>query len=199
MADVKVDVENSAYGSLITRLCGQLDFKAVVTVVNAAASQTDTITVNGVAISFVSDATPTKKKIATGLADAVNASVDPLVKGKVVASVNATDDFVLKSLIDVLPTCTGSANLAVTSTTADLPVNPNADASPASAVFLAFQPEATTTGTLTLKDGGRTKLVIPIGVTVAAPYKVDGLKFPNGLTVTPSVIGDRGAIIWKQA
>ncbi len=59
-------------------------------IVNAAASQTDTLTLNGQPFPFVSDATPTKPEIAAGLTTVINTA--PRTQ-PVTASYTATNDF----------------------------------------------------------------------------------------------------------
>lgn len=63
-------------------------------------------------------------------------------------------------------------------------------------------PEATTTGTITLRDsataaGSAAKHIAAIGLTQAGKeFGAAGVFFANGLTVQNSVAGDASAIIW---
>lgn len=86
------------------------------TIVNAAASQTDTITINGTAVSFVSDATPTAAEVSAGLAAAINASstLAPLVTAAGGATVVITSDVPGAAF-----TVAVTANLANATTTAN--------------------------------------------------------------------------------
>ncbi len=83
-----------------------------ITIVNAAAAQTDTIVIDGVICSFTSDATPTTTEISTGLRAAIAASSQV---GKFV--VTGTTNVVLTPAYAYDPIVEVSANLADTITT----------------------------------------------------------------------------------
>lgn len=89
-----------------------------ITVVGAA-TQTDTITINGTAYSFVSDANPTEGEIALGLVAAINADADcPLAASTTATAVSAVATVVLTAKIKgVAITVAVSANLSAVLTT----------------------------------------------------------------------------------
>src|SRR5262245_21694558 len=114
MADQKMDIESikdSVYGASCTRL-GLKNHSIAITIVNPAATQTDTVTINGVAIPFASDANPTVAEVAAGLRDAINASTDPKVQGKVLASVDGSNHVIIVNTVDEDAVISVSANLA---------------------------------------------------------------------------------------
>lgn len=86
-------------------------------VVNGAAAQTDTITINGLAIPFTSDATPTVAEITAGLTAAINASA----QAANVTAVDGTTNVVITSdAAGTAFTIAVSANLTNVATTANV-------------------------------------------------------------------------------
>ena len=81
------------------------------TVVNASAEQTDTVTINGTAFEFTSDATPTATEIVTGLKALVNASDEP------VTATGTTTLILTADTAGVAFTVSASTNLADVATT----------------------------------------------------------------------------------
>lgn len=85
-------------------------------VVNVAAAQTDTITINGTAIAFTSDATPTVAEITLGLTSAINASA----QAALVTAVDGTTKIVVTSdVAGTAFTSAVSANITNANTTAN--------------------------------------------------------------------------------
>lgn len=87
----------------------------VPTIVNASAAQTDTITINGTAISFTSDATPTIAEVSTGLMNAINAN--GTINTAVTATGGTTNVVVTSDAAGTAFTSSVSANIADTATT----------------------------------------------------------------------------------
>lgn len=89
------------------------DQSIAITIVNGAASQTDTITLGGIDVSFESDATPTKKEVSDGLIAAIAAS-DAANFYLVSQGAGPDYDIRLRTFQVPNPTVTVSANLTVT-------------------------------------------------------------------------------------
>lgn len=92
-----------------------------ITIANPAATQTDTVTIDGTACAFTSDATPTKQEVSNGLKAAI-----ALAKGdKVIVVQGAAPDYDLTltpASWEADPTVTVSANLTKTTTDIEVPV-----------------------------------------------------------------------------
>jgi hypothetical protein len=91
-----------------------------ITIADAGAAQTDTITIDGVACSFTSDATPTKAEVCTGLMAAIAAST---VAGKFIVTNtgSALYSILLRPAGTSDPVVSVSANLADT-TSVGMPI-----------------------------------------------------------------------------
>lgn len=91
-----------------------------IVVASATASQTDTVTIDGVGYSFTSDVSPTEGEIALGLVNAINADPScPVIASTTATAADAAATVVLTARVsgDVV-SVTVSANLAVALTTA---------------------------------------------------------------------------------
>lgn len=177
-------------GCNLTRLIQVSDHVIAITIVNPALSQTDAITINGVACEFESDATPTKKEVSDGLIAAILASAQA---ANVVVSQGAAPDYdvVVKTANALDPTVAVSANLA------DTPADGYARINGAvGARLLGMMFDANSTGVITLADAGAVKQILPIGMLKATRYDFFGAKFNTRLEVKVDAAADLGTVFW---
>jgi hypothetical protein len=182
--------ETDGMDAQISRLIQVSDHSIAITIANAAAAQTDTITIDGVACAFTSDATPTKLEVSNGLIAAIAAS---LAAGSFVVSQGAgpTYSIILKPAGILEPVVTVSANLADTPT--DGYARP---AGAAGARLDAIYFDAPLNGVVTLADAGVVKTILPIA-TPAAGVHFYGAKFITRLEVKVDNVADLGTVIWR--
>jgi hypothetical protein len=176
----------------ITRLIQAVDHSIAITIVDPGLSQTDTITINGVACEFVSDATPTKQEISNGLIAAIAASAQA---ANVVVSQGAGPDYdvIIKTANALNPTIAVSANLTDTPSDGYARIN-GATGARLEAVIL----DANLTGTLTLADAGTVKAILPVGTLKGFPeLKFYGATFSTRLEIKLSEAADLGCILWR--
>ena len=175
----------------ISRLIQVSDHSIAITIANAAAAQTDVITIDGVACSFTSDATPTKAEVCAGLTAAIAASA---AAGKFIVTNTgaALYSIILKPAGILEPVVTVSANLADTPT--DGYARP---AGAAGARLDAIYFDAPLAGVVTLADAGVVKQILPIA-TPAAGVKFYGAKFLTRLEVKVDNIADLGTVVWRE-
>ncbi len=180
-------------GCFITRLIQVSDHSIAITIVDPAAVQTDVITIDGLDITFVSDALPTKKKVSDGLIAAIASSA---AAGKFVVSQGAAANYsiILKPAGVVDPVVSVSANLADTPTDGYARVNGLFGAK-----LVALALDAPTAGTITLADAGTVKQIIPAdGIAYGEPVNFYGAKFTSRLEIKLSEAADTGAVFWRN-
>jgi hypothetical protein len=177
--------------SFISRLIQVSDHSIAITIANPAAAQTDTITIDGVACAFTSDATPTKAEVCAGLKAAIAASA---AAGKFVVTDTGADlySIILKPAGILEPVVTVSANLADTPTDGYARVN-----GPNGARLDAIYLDAALNGVMTLADAGVVKAILPIATPASPMLSYFGAKFLTRLEIKLDSILDFGSIIWR--
>jgi len=176
----------------ITRLIQVEDHAVAITIVDPGVSQTDAITINGVACEFVSDATPTKQEVSNGLIAAIQASAQA---GNVVVSQGAGPnyDVIIKTANALNPTIAVSANLADTPSDGYARIN-GATGARLEAIIL----DANLTGTMTLADAGTVKTILPVGTLKGFPeLKFYGATFSTRLEIKLAEAADTGCVLWR--
>jgi hypothetical protein len=179
--------ETDGMDAQISRLIQVSDHSIAIT--PAGAGATYTITIDGVACSFIST-TDTKLEICNGLTAAIAAS---LAVGKFVVSNTGTALYsvILKPAGILEPVVTVGAGLADTVT--DGFARP---AGVAGARLDAIYFDAALNGVVTLADAGVVKAILPIA-TPAAGVHFYGAKFTSRLEVKVDNIADLGTVIWR--
>jgi hypothetical protein len=177
--------------SFIDRLIQVSIHTIPITIVNPAIAQTDTITIDGVACAFTSDATPTKQEVSNGLIAAIAASA---AAGKFVVSQGAAPNYnVILTPAGILePVVAVSANLAPDALTDGYARINGTSGARLDAIYF----DAPLAGIVTLADGGVVKQVLPIA-TPAAGIKFYGAKFSTRLEIKVDDAGDLGTVIWR--
>ena len=183
--------ENTGMDSHISRLIQVSDHSIAITIANAAAAQTDTITIDALAIPFTSDATPTKKEVSDGLIAAIAASA---AAGKFIVSQGATPNFsiVLKPAGILEPVVTVSANLADTPTDGYARLN-GVSGAKLDAIYL----DAALNGIMTLADAGVVKAILPIATPATPMLSYFGAKFLTRLEIKLDSVLDFGTVLWR--
>lgn len=177
-------------GCNLTRLIQVSDHSIAITIADPGLSQTDTITINGVACEFVSDATPTKKEVSDGLIAAILASAQA---ANVVVAQGAAPDYNIsvKTANALDPTVAVSANLADTATDGYARIN-----GAAGARLLGMMFDANSTGVITLADAGSVKQILPIGMLKATRYDFFGARFNTRLEIKVDAVADLATVFW---
>ena len=188
--------ENTGMDANISRLI-QVSVQTIsITIVNVALSQTDVITIDGIAVGYVSDATPTKKEISDGLiADfAVHFTPGLATTGFVISQgAGPNFDIILTPAGITEPVVAVSANL----TLAALPPAGYARINRTAGARLdAIYFDAALNGVVTIADAGVVKTILPIA-TPAAGVKFYGAKFLTRLEVKVDNIADLGTVVWR--
>jgi hypothetical protein len=183
--------ENTGMDSRISRLIQVSDHSIAITIANPAVAQTDTITIDGVACAFTSDATPTKQEVSDGLIAAIAAS---LAAGKFIVSQGAAPNYhVILTPAGILePVVTVSANLADTPTDGYARLNGAAGAK-LDAIYL----DAALNGVMTLADGGVVKAILPIATPASPMLSYFGAKFLTRLEIKLDSVLDFGTVLWR--
>jgi hypothetical protein len=177
--------------AFISRLIQVSDHSIAITIANAAAAQTDTITIDGVACAFTSDATPTKAEVCAGLKAAIAASA---AAGKFIVTDTgaALYSIILKPAGILEPVVTVSANLADTPTDGFARLN-----GPSGAKLDAIYLDAALNGVMTLADAGVVKAILPIATPASPMLSYHGAKFLTRLEIKFDSILDFGTVLWR--
>ena len=188
--------ETTGADSNISRLI-QVSVQTIsITIVNVALSQTDVITIDGIAVGYVSDATPTKKEISDGLiADfAVHFTPGLATTGFVISQgAGPNFDIILTPAGITEPVVAVSANLTLAAPTDGFArINRTAGARLDAIYF-----DAALNGVVTIADAGVVKAILPIA-TPAAGVKFYGAKFLTRLEVKIDNIADLGTVVWRD-
>ena len=182
--------------SLMSRLI-QVSVQTIsITIANAALSQTDVITIDGIAVGYVSDATPTKQEISDGLiADfAVHFTPGLATTGFVISQgAGPNFDIILTPAGITEPVVAVSANLTLAAPATDGYARINRAAG---ARLDAIYFDAPLNGVVTIADAGVVKAILPIA-TPAAGVKYFGALFLTRLEVKVDNIADLGSVVWR--
>jgi len=166
-----------------------------ITIANPALTQTDIITIDGIAVGYVSDATPTKQEVSDGLiADFAVHFTPGLSTTTFIISQGAGPNFdiILTPAGITEPVVAVSANLADVATDGFARIN-RAVGARLDAIFF----DAPLAGVVTVADAGVVKAILPIA-TPAAGVKFYGAKFLTRLEVKVDNIADLGTVVWRD-
>ena len=167
-----------------------------ITIANPALTQTDIITIDGIAVGYVSDATPTKQEVSDGLiADfAVHFTPGLATTGFVISQgAGPNFDIILTPAGITEPVVAVSANLTLAAPATDGYARINRAAG---ARLDAIYFDAPLNGVVTIADAGVVKAILPIA-TPAAGVKYFGALFLTRLEVKVDNIADLGSVVWR--
>jgi hypothetical protein len=182
--------ENTGMDANISRLIQVSDHSIAITVINPALSQTCAITIDGVAVDYVSSGTPTIQEISDGL---IAAFPSHAVAGKFIVTQGAGPGF------EVILTPTGILEPVVTVTAVQL-VDTKTDGfarinGTAGARLDAIYLDIALAGDMTLADAGVVKaIVVPPGAAMLSYF---GAKFLTRLEIKLDDISNQGTVLWR--